>query len=396
MTLAEPAKRVQSLARLDGVDTLRGLATFFVLMNHVNMRLLIAKVPYGRALPAQLMSSLVWNGQHGVQIFFAVSGFLITSNSLKRWGGLDRVRVRDFYVMRFARIAPLLLALLGVLSLLHFTGSHWFAVTPRTGGLGRALVAALTFQVNLLEANRGYLPPSWDVLWSLSVEETFYIFFPIVCWWLGGRRRLVALLVALIAIGPFARTVFTHGSEVWKEYSYLGSMDAIAMGCLTAILVTRFQLSRGSLAALKFLGLTLVVFILGFSITANRLGLERTGLDMSILALGACLLIAYDAQTEQRGGAWSVPLRWLGRRSYEIYLTHMFVVIGIFALILRPEMSRFTVLAFFLGAIAISGLLGELVARPYSEPMNRILRARLQPRGSKTATVGSGVEASTL
>ena len=76
----------RSWIRLDGVDLLRGLAILFVLMNHVNMRLLFAHVPYTKGLPDQLVSSLVWDGQYGVQIFFAVSGFLITSTALRRWG----------------------------------------------------------------------------------------------------------------------------------------------------------------------------------------------------------------------------------------------------------------------------------------------------------------------
>jgi len=98
--------------RLDGVDLLRGLAIFFVLMNHVNMRLLIAKVPYTEGLPDQLVSSLVWNGQLGVQIFFAISGFLITTTTLKRWGPLSQISLRGFYVMRFKRGAPLVPALI--------------------------------------------------------------------------------------------------------------------------------------------------------------------------------------------------------------------------------------------------------------------------------------------
>ncbi len=73
----------RSWRRLDGVDILRGLAILFVLMNHVNMRLRGAKVPYTNGLPEQLVSSLVWNGQLGVQMFFAISGFLITSTTLK-------------------------------------------------------------------------------------------------------------------------------------------------------------------------------------------------------------------------------------------------------------------------------------------------------------------------
>ena len=76
---------LKSWERLDGVDLIRGLAILFVLMNHVNMQLLFAHVPYTKGLPAQLVFSLVWNGQYGVQMFFAVSGFLITATSIRRW-----------------------------------------------------------------------------------------------------------------------------------------------------------------------------------------------------------------------------------------------------------------------------------------------------------------------
>src|SRR6202167_5714321 len=152
------------LRRSASIDALRGLAIFFVLMNHVNMRLFLAKLPYFEALPGQLRDALVWNGQNGVQIFFAISGFLITSTTLSRWGTLSSIRVRDFYLLRFARIAPLLLALLLALSIVHLTGLPGFVVEDGTGGLGSALFAALTFHINLLGAERGYLASSWDIL----------------------------------------------------------------------------------------------------------------------------------------------------------------------------------------------------------------------------------------
>jgi len=79
--------------------------------------------------------------------------------------------------MRFARIAPLLFLLLAILGILHFANFEDFVVSAKTGGIGRALLAALTFHVNVLEARRGYLPGNWDILWSLSVEEMFYLFF---------------------------------------------------------------------------------------------------------------------------------------------------------------------------------------------------------------------------
>ena len=135
----------RSWKRLDGVDGLRGLAIFFVLMNHVNMRLLISGVPYSKGLPVPLVSALVWNGQRGVQIFFALSGFLIASTTIRRWGSLSRVDIRDFYLLRFARIAPLMLLLLAVLIILDLVHLKYFTISPKTGGLGQALLAALTF-----------------------------------------------------------------------------------------------------------------------------------------------------------------------------------------------------------------------------------------------------------
>ena len=109
--------------RLDGVDVLRGLAILFVVLNHVHMRLAIAHISYVADTSKPLIASLVWNGQFGVQIFFAVSGFLITSTALRRWGLLSNVSLQEFYLLRFARIAPMLLALLALLAILHYARS---------------------------------------------------------------------------------------------------------------------------------------------------------------------------------------------------------------------------------------------------------------------------------
>jgi peptidoglycan/LPS O-acetylase OafA/YrhL len=118
----------RSWARVDGIDLLRGAAIFFVLMNHVNMQMLFAKVPYLMGLPLQLVYTLVWNGQLGVQMFFAVSGYLITSTSIRRWGTPGGMVAREFYWLRFARIAPLMILLLVVLSGLSLAGVKKFVV----------------------------------------------------------------------------------------------------------------------------------------------------------------------------------------------------------------------------------------------------------------------------
>ena len=376
MALGESAVESGKWKRLDGIDLLRGLAIFFVLMNHVNIRLLLAKVPYTNGLAPMLVQSLVWNAQFGVQMFFAISGFLITSISLRRWESLSEIRARDFYMLRFARIAPLLFLLLAILSCLHLAGVHNFVVPAKAGGLGRALFAAFTFHLNLLEAWRGYLPGSWDVLWSLSVEEMFYLFFPLLARLLGRRKLFIALLCTFVVLGPFGRRALTHGNPIWQEKSYLGGMDAIALGCLTALLVSGIRYRRAALRTFSWIGVGLLVVILVFGSEPFLRRLDRAGLEETILAVGTCLIIVASAQTQWKSPRFLRLLVNLGQYSYEVYLTHMFVVFTLFSLFLHQGKPMRLVPVFFALTILISGLLGAMIAHLYSEPMNRYLRSR--------------------
>jgi len=358
------------------VDVLRGLAILFVVLNHVHMRLLITDIAYVADAHKQLVASLVWNGQFGVQIFFAVSGFLITSTALRRWGKLSNISVRDFYLLRLARIAPMLLALLAVLTVLHYANIAPFVVTAKTGGLGRALLAALTLHVNLLQAHRGWLPANWGVLWSLSVEEMFYLFFPLVACFFGRTKFFLTILLCFVALGPFARTVFARGNEVWSEQSYLGGMDAIALGCLTALLVAHIHFSRAALRAFAVAGAALILFILVGLRLAYLPLVGESGLDMTIIALGTCMVIIAAAQTHWKGPRLLTPLLHLGQRSYEVYLTHMFVVFAFFAIFVHYGSPIWSVLLLFVATVVVTALVGEMVARYFSEPINRMLRAR--------------------
>src|SRR5258708_11927745 len=187
---------------------------------------------------------LFWNGYYGVRVLFVNYGFLIQWWTLKRWGNLNLIGHRQLYTMRFARIVPCLVGLLVILAIADRMGVPRFTVNMQHTSLWRALFAALTFHINWLEARTGYLPGAWDVLWSLSVEELFYVFFPLLCKWTRKEAALIALLGVFVVVGPFARMLTNNG--LWSEYGYLQSMDGIPLGCLapSAPATTRFSLKQ--------------------------------------------------------------------------------------------------------------------------------------------------------
>jgi peptidoglycan/LPS O-acetylase OafA/YrhL len=379
---AVKAGRPRDSSRLDGIDVLRGVSILLVVVHHVNLRIPLTETPLAKYLPAFAVNALGWNGQYGVTIFFAISGFLITTMTLRRWKELAKVSLRDFYMLRFARIAPLLFLLLAVLSVLDLMHLRYFTIDPARASLGRALFAALTFHLNWLEGRHGYLPGNWDVLWSLSIEEMFYLFFPLLCRFLRGGRWMIGVLVGLVVLGPFAR-VFTH-NPIWVDKSYFGNMDAIALGCLAAMLLPRLQLTRRWQMAVEITGIVLIVWVLRFLPPILKLSLLwKTGLDMTVLALGTCMVMLVVAQTRRRGRWFSQPILWFGRHSYEVYLTHMFVVFGIIQIFRERGSPMQWAIYWYLLVIALSAGLGAITARGYSEPMNRFLRRGWARRESR-------------
>ena len=362
-----------SSGRFDGIDVLRGVSIIAVVVHHINIHMGASESVLAKALPRQLAATLFWNGANGVTVFFAISGFLITTMAIRRWGALSQVRIADFYRLRFARIVPLLVALLVVLSVLDLSHVPDFIIRAHTS-LPRALLAATTFHINWLESQRGYLPPNWDVLWSLSVEEVFYLVFPLICWLTRGRAPLIALLLAFVAIGPFARTVLTR-NELWADYGYLSCMDAIALGCLAAMIAASVRFRPATLRALQIIGAALVLLIMTARPLVRAMHIYQLGLDVSCLALGTCLLQIAIAQHNRAGWLATAPIRWFGRTSYEIYLTHAFVFLWGIQIFTAAEVRVIWTPVFYVGLSVLSGLLGAVVARFYSEPLNRRLRA---------------------
>jgi peptidoglycan/LPS O-acetylase OafA/YrhL len=363
--------------RVPAIDVLRGLCIIAVVLHHINIRIPFKNSAFGAMLSPAAIRVLFWDGAYGVNVFFVISGFLITTWSLKRWDAPAQINLRQFYRMRFARIVPCLFALLAILSILHLTHRYGFVINSQRTTLPRALLAALTFHVNWLESTRGYLPAAWDVMWSLSVEEMFYVFFPLLCILTRNVRALIIVLAGFVIVGPFARTTLTH-IELWKDYGYLACMDGIALGCLAAILARKVCFGSRALKVLQISGAALCVLIVAFRHTVWRMGLPQTGLNVTVLELGtALMLIAMQQRFESgfsRTRAISAIFRWFGRNSYEVYLTHMLVVWPMMRIFYDLHQPANAAPLWFIAITALAGALGFLVAKFYSEPMNRRLR----------------------
>jgi len=241
-------------ARNPGIDLLRGVSILLVVLHHTGLRIPLKHTALASFLPRWLLDGLNYNGYEAVFVFFVISGFLITGNTLKRWGSLDRIDIKAFYARRFARIMPCLLLLVIVLSALHLLGVDDYVINRAGQSLPRAIVAALGLHLNWYEGQTGYLPGNWDVLWSLSIEEVFYIGFPIVCLLTRRVWILVPLLVLLAVSLPVTHAALAD-NEIWQEKAYLPGTAAIATGVLGALLAAHVRTwSRRTVALLGWLG----------------------------------------------------------------------------------------------------------------------------------------------
>ena len=375
-------------ARNAAIDLLRGLSILLVVVHHVALRIPLRDGALQAWLPRSVLGALSYNGYEGVFLFFVVSGFLIAGNAIDRWGSLAGIDLRAFYLRRSARILPCLLLLLVVLAALHLAGVPFFTIEREGQSLGRALLAVLGLHLNLYEGVTGYLPGNWDVLWSLSIEEAFYLGFPLFCLAIRRETTLLALLALLMLSLPIARAALV-GNEIWQEKAYLPGMAAIAAGVVSAILVRRWRgaprMLRRVLCALGCAGIAanLLFGSLLWPVLGNGL--------MLVLTLGAAVLLFAlhgERAAAPRGTGW---LASMGRLSYEIYLTHMFVVFAAVALYRHFEGNPWLGFLWYAPVVALCWLLGAALAHGWSIPCDRALRrrwlARAQSAPAPAATV---------
>jgi len=365
-----------SVQRSPLVDAVRGISILVVMLFHFDMYYHLATCRLAKDLHLQHVVTLITrNGYFGVTMFFVISGFLITGTSLQRYGRLRAINPVNFYWFRFARIAPCLVLVLTVLLALHYSGNAYFTLNIRDYSVLDAVIHVVTFRFNALLVHFGWNINQWNVLWSLSIEEAFYICFPLVCMLLRDARLFAGLCIIIFFAGPFARY---HATPMDQIYGYFSCFDQLALGCLTAIC---FPLTRPWFENSRY---AIFVPVLGaFLATCGYFwGQWQANIVFapSFIALGTALLLIGSACALPpilrflRGG---VPLlSALGRRSYEIYLFHLIVIqfMWIVSSDLKLNMAVFSPLWLLL-FLGIAYAVAYLIFRFWSEPMNHWIRS---------------------
>ncbi len=376
------------MARNAPIDLLRGVAIGLVLLLHFSLTYRLSKSPLADWFGASAVRAFVNNGNYGVTMFFVVSGYLITSNTLRRFGALGAIDVRSFYVMRAARILPPLLLAVVLIVAFGLLGVPSFGNADAGKNLPNsyyflAVGSVLTFTHNLLMQSVGYFNYCLNIYWSLSVEEVFYLAFPLLCVLARRRWLIVAMCLCAIAIGPIYRHLYAD-NELFFMYGYAACFDAIAFGCLAALLAEAVKPPR---AVARWLSVAAALAL----VASYLAGIGKHEAFGFTAVAASCAVLVWCASAST-GAGWAdargfAPVRWAGRHSYELYLFHIIVLAGMRELVPRAQLSADWKLPSLLLFIAASASVAALVARYFSEPINAALRARFDTARAPTRGV---------
>ena len=324
-------------------------------------------------------------GGFGVCVFFFLSGFLITSLLRQELAETGTISLRGFYTRRMGRIFPPMYVVLILSVILSLAG-----LTLNRVQLGPVLRQALylTNYRTIFSDDMQHVANGTEVLWSLAVEEHFYLVFPLVFLALSrlSQRGRALVLLSLMAVVLTWRCVLVFRFHVPSDRTYLATdtrIENILWGCLLAVWANpvfdnRFRLQR---KAEHVLGAVCVALLLVTFVWRNPMFRETFRYSLQGLALFPLFHIAVRRAAEP-------PFRWLngnlikliGRRfSYSLYLVH-FIVINT----LHHEFPQVNVWVRGVMALAVSAavavLMYYLVERPCLERLKRIRPTPPRPR----------------
>ena len=185
------------------------------------------------------------------------------------------------------------------------------------------------------------------------------------------------LVIVFLIVSPFARTVLYQGNDL-ADHNHFAYLDALSLGCMAALIAKRIVINKRALTAVAITGWSLLLFVMVFRKWVAVLGLSKTSLNVTVLVIGTALVLIWMQKLFVSGqlvpSRFTGLLRFLGRNSYEVYLTHMFVVIVLVEAYNALKLEGDWAWALYISVLIFSGILGELVARYFSIPFNNRLR----------------------
>jgi peptidoglycan/LPS O-acetylase OafA/YrhL len=342
------------------LDGLRGAAVLLVVAYHATY----LTFPWGpRILPG---------GFVGVDVFFALSGFLITRKLATDLGSRGAIDLGDFAVRRVRRLMPVLVVFVVATVLFLWVLGDLPKVWPTDDIDWRttvqSAVGALTWSSNWMQARGWAFVPQLSHTWSLAIEGQYYLVWPVVLLVLHRLRVPRAALLGLLVAAIVA--VWWHRADVWVDQAnylpvYVGTdtrIDVLLAGSVLGLLAAwgRLHPAVGRWSTFPAVaGIVVLGVVSCLSETGDHRLYDRYGMAAITLAATAIVLDAVTNPGGPLGRTWSLaPLRWLGDRSYSLYLWHVpiFFSIGL-------QLREWPTLAKVLLGVGSSILLSDLSYR---------------------------------
>ncbi|MEQ1787503.1 MAG: acyltransferase [Acidimicrobiales bacterium] len=307
-------------AHLPGLDGVRGLAVLLVVGVHAPA---VLAADHRQPLPGGFL---------GVDLFFVLSGFLITSLLLEEREETGRASVGRFYLRRAARLLPALALLLAA----HWWWSQLPSVGIPAGEERRSLLWVVTYVGNwIFWADDGFLVPGLGHLWSLAIEEQFYLVWPAVLLVAVARgRRATSLVIAAgIAIAIVVRVWLWRGGHHWSQvYTRTDArLDALLIGAGVALAARRGAPWFAQLARTPGTGVVgaAVVGIAVLTLHESSSLLFYGG--FTVVAVGAALLVigALDEHSTVGRLLAGRAITTVGQVSYGVYLWHLPILVAV-------------------------------------------------------------------